>query len=156
MSVLEGIMDRRVLEALAAGEEPDARLHHPPAGKVMFLIFERLRKAGLIEYEPITDASHVQPVVTPLARDFLAKENGMGIAEALAKGRALFTLTRAQMRAFKALREHGVIWIEDYRRPTLDVLLDHGLAYEASDAGQLRISPKGEKATIVVGSAVLA
>jgi hypothetical protein len=83
-------------------------------------------------------------------------ELGTALAEGLSKGRMLFTLTAAQMRAFKALREDGAIWMEDYRRSTLETLLDNGFAYEARDAGQLRITPKGEKATIVVGCAVLA
>jgi len=68
-----GITGRRVLEALAAGEEPEARLHHLPTDRVLHLIFERLRRAGLVRYEPITadDASLVCPIVTDAGHEFL-------------------------------------------------------------------------------------
>ena len=67
------------------------------------------------------------------------------------KKRELTALTRTQMRIFLVLHEGGVVFTEDHYQP----LLDAELCYESA-SGQLRISPRGEAATIVQGNQVLA
>jgi len=69
--------------------------------------------------------------------------------------RRLTTLTRTQMRIFRALRENGMVFTEDHRELTYQPLLDAGLCGESS-AGMLTITPRGEAATIMHGSQVLA
>lgn len=69
--------------------------------------------------------------------------------------RRLTALTPTQMRIFRDLREHGVVFTENHRELTYQALLDAELCYESA-AGQLRLSPRGEAALILHGNQVLA
>lgn len=77
--VVVNVMDRLVLETLAAGEEPWARLRRKPMDWVLGVVFTRLQQIGFVRYVPITDASHMRLVVT---------DDGLAFLEAASRARA--------------------------------------------------------------------